>query len=158
MLWWAYPLVGPGPERMLVLAADAERLSGDGGDRETVVSAGTGSASPPVSPCTPTSLAADELAPRPARDPAEHERRRERPDRLPGARTLGYPVLEFSQHDRVPVTADWGVSRRTERQERRAAAARAAATGVPSPRAPLDDTAEDIEYAAVRERLEFSTR
>ncbi|MCQ4208433.1 ATP-binding SpoIIE family protein phosphatase, partial [Streptomyces longispororuber] len=68
---------------------------------------------------------------------------------------LGYPVLEFSQHDRVPVTADWGVSRRTERKERRAAAARAVATGVPSPRAPLDDTAEDLEYAAVRERLEF---
>lgn len=31
VLWWAYPLVGPGPERLLVLAADAEGLrAGDG--------------------------------------------------------------------------------------------------------------------------------
>lgn len=26
VLWWAYPLVGPGPERLLVLAADAGQL------------------------------------------------------------------------------------------------------------------------------------
>ncbi|MET9866008.1 PAS domain-containing protein, partial [Streptomyces sp. NPDC006386] len=31
VLWWAYPLVGPGPERLLVLAADADGLRpGDG--------------------------------------------------------------------------------------------------------------------------------
>ncbi|CAM5562103.1 hypothetical protein SHIRM173S_04337 [Streptomyces hirsutus] len=30
MLWWAYPLVGPGGERLLVLAADADALHGDG--------------------------------------------------------------------------------------------------------------------------------
>lgn len=40
---------------------------------------------------------------------------------------LGYPVLEFSQHDRVPVTPDWGVPRRAERRARRERAARALA-------------------------------
>lgn len=30
VLWWAYPLVGPGSERLLVLAADAGRLGGGG--------------------------------------------------------------------------------------------------------------------------------
>ncbi|WP_372352515.1 SpoIIE family protein phosphatase [Streptomyces sp. KL116D] len=154
VLWWAYPLVGPGPERMLVLAADAERLSGDGGDRGDSGVSGDRERIAPGFALHTDFPAADELA-------------RGLPEILPSMSVgesarivsqvleLGYPVLEFSQHDRVPVTADWGVSRRTERQERRAAAARAAATGVPSPRAPLDDTAEDIEYAAVRERLEF---
>ncbi|WP_425827787.1 SpoIIE family protein phosphatase [Streptomyces fractus] len=148
VLWWAYPLVGPGPERLLVLAADARRLSGGEGPEVERIA--------PAFALHTDFPAADELA-------------RKLPEILPSMSVsesarivsqvleLGYPVLEFSQHDRVPVTADWGVSRRTERQARRAEAARGAAPGVPSPRAPLDDadTAEDLEYAAVRDRLEF---
>lgn len=155
VLWWAYPLVGPGPERLLVLAADARRLGGETGwEGERIV---------PGFALHTDFPAAEELA-------------HGLPDILPSMSVresarivsqvleLGYPVLEFSRHDRVPVTADWGVSRRTERKARRAEAARAAASGVPSPRAPLDDQdaedtdaedAEDLEYAAVRERLEF---
>ncbi|MFI7336804.1 SpoIIE family protein phosphatase [Streptomyces sp. NPDC050085] len=145
VLWWAYPLVGPGPERLLVLAADARQLSGEG-ERTA-----------PGFALYTDFPAADELA-------------RELPGILPSMSVresarivaqvleLGYPVLEFSHHDRVPVTADWGVARRAERKARRAEAARAAAAGVPGPRAPLDDLADDrddLEYAAVRERLEF---
>jgi serine phosphatase RsbU (regulator of sigma subunit)/anti-sigma regulatory factor (Ser/Thr protein kinase) len=70
---------------------------------------------------------------------------------------LGYPVLEISRHDRVPVTPDWGVPRRVERQARRRAAARAA--GLAPVTAPAEDLAPDLapdlEYAAVREHLEF---
>ncbi|MFJ9038278.1 SpoIIE family protein phosphatase [Streptomyces sp. NPDC102406] len=156
VLWWAYPLVGPGPERLLVLAADARRLSDDAG---------------------PDGAAGERIAPGFALHtdfPAAEELARGLPEILPSMSVresarivsqvleLGYPVLEFSRHDRVPVTADWGIARRTERKARRAAAARAAASGVPSPRAPADDTdtddtddAEDLEYVAVRERLEF---
>ncbi|MEV1019385.1 SpoIIE family protein phosphatase [Streptomyces sp. NPDC050264] len=153
VLWWAYPLVGPGPERLLVLAADARRLSGTGPD---------GSAGP-------EGVVGERIAPGFALHtdfPAADELARGLPEILPSMSVresarivaqvleLGYPVLEFSQHDRVPVTADWGVARRTERKARRAEAARAAAAGIPSPRSPLDD-AEDLEYVAVRERLEF---
>ncbi len=67
---------------------------------------------------------------------------------------LGYPALEFSRHDRVPVTPDWGVPRRAERRARRAEAARVAASGRPVPEDLLHD-GEDLEYVAVRERLEF---
>ncbi|WP_328631696.1 ATP-binding SpoIIE family protein phosphatase [Streptomyces sp. NBC_00356] len=148
VLWWAYPLVGPGPERLLVLAADAQKLGGDEGPEVERIA--------PAFALHTDFPAADELA-------------RKLPEILPSMSVsesarivsqvleLGYPVLEFSQHDRVPVTADWGISRRTERKARRAQAARATALGVPSPRAPLDDadSAEDLEYAAVRDRLEF---
>ncbi|MGY0490826.1 SpoIIE family protein phosphatase [Streptomyces sp. WG-D5] len=148
VLWWAYPLVGPGPERLLVLAADAHKLTAeDGAEAERIA---------PAFALHTDFPAAEELA-------------RKLPEILPSMSVaesarivsqvleLGYPVLEFSQHDRVPVTADWGVSRRTERKARRAEAARATALGVPSPRPPLDDadSAEDLEYAAVRDRLEF---
>ncbi|MGA4845676.1 SpoIIE family protein phosphatase [Streptomyces sp. G5(2025)] len=69
---------------------------------------------------------------------------------------LGYPVLEFSRHDRVPVTPDWGVARRDERKARRQRAERAAAYGLPAAEHDAgDDEGEDLEYAAVRERLEF---
>ncbi|MBO1331125.1 SpoIIE family protein phosphatase [Streptomyces sp. VRA16 Mangrove soil] len=146
VLWWAYPLVGPGPERLLVLAADARALAS--ADEEEGERIAPGFALHTDFP------GAEELA-------------RRLPEILPSmsvgesARTvsqvleLGYPVLEFSHHDRVPVTADWGVSRRAERKARRAEAARAAASGLPAPRQPLDDLAEDLEYTAVRERLEF---
>ncbi|WP_306316342.1 MULTISPECIES: SpoIIE family protein phosphatase [unclassified Streptomyces] len=179
VLWWAYPLVGPGPERLLVLAADARKLT-SGTDTDTGMDSGSDGESPETERITPAFAlhtdfpAAEELAHRlpeilPSMSVAESARI------VSQVLELGYPVLEFSQHDRVPVTADWGVSRRTERKARRAEAARATALGVPSPRAPLDDsdaaaitdtvdtvdtgdtgdTAEDLEYAAVRDRLEF---
>ncbi|MFE2582590.1 SpoIIE family protein phosphatase [Streptomyces sp. NPDC059378] len=150
VLWWAYPLVGPGTERLLVLAADADGLRPDqpdaGADFERIA---------PAFALHTDFPGADELA-------------RRLPEILPsmsvgeGARIvaqvleLGYPVLEFSQNDRVPVTPDWGVPRRAERKARRERAARAVAQGLPLP-ADSADEAEDLEYAAVRERLEFLT-
>ncbi|WP_251095588.1 SpoIIE family protein phosphatase [Streptomyces sp. Caat 7-52] len=145
VLWWAYPLVGPDPSRLLVLAADATRLSDERGyDEET----------------------AERIAPGFARHtelPASEELQRRLPDILPNmgpglsARIvsqvleLGYPVLEFSQFDRVPVTPYWGVPRRPGRARTEAVVPqqRAAATLVPA------GAEQDLEYAAVRERLEF---
>ncbi|MEV7391420.1 SpoIIE family protein phosphatase [Streptomyces sp. NPDC091215] len=149
VLWWAYPLVGPGNERLLVLAADAERL------RQAERDEG---------------IAFERIAPGFALHtdfPGAEELARRLPDILPsmsvdeGARIvaqvleLGYPILEFSQNDRVPVTPDWGVTRRTERKARRERAALAAAKGLPRPEELADDEREDLEYTAVRERLEF---
>ncbi|MER6183432.1 SpoIIE family protein phosphatase [Streptomyces sp. NPDC001652] len=150
VLWWAYPLVGPGRERLLVLAADAGALRADDPDDE---------------------IAGERIAPAFALHtdfPGAEELARRLPEILPsmsveeGARIvaqileLGYPVLEFSQNDRVPVTPDWGVPRRVERRARRERAARAVAEGRPVPQE-LTDEGEDLEYAAVRERLEFLT-
>ncbi|MER5750912.1 SpoIIE family protein phosphatase [Streptomyces sp. NPDC002088] len=148
VLWWAYPLVGPGSERLLVLAADAAGLRQDepdtGADFERIA---------PAFALHTDFPGADELA-------------RRLPEILPsmsvdeGARIvaqileLGYPVLEFSQNDRVPVTPDWGVPRRAERKARRERAARAVAEGLPAPEG-FADEGEDLEYTAVRERLEF---
>lgn len=64
---------------------------------------------------------------------------------------LGYPVLEFSQHDRVPVTPDWGVPRRAERRAAQGGEQIPTAAGL----APAPEFEQDLEYAAVRERLEF---
>lgn len=154
VLWWAYPLVGPGPERLLVLAADADGLRRDrahgGAATATVERIAPGFALHTDFP------GADELA-------------RRLPEILPSTSVgesarivaqvleLGYPVLEFSQNDRVPVTPDWGVPRRAGRRARRERAARAPAAGEPVPDDPRDGApdAEDLEYAAVRERLEF---
>ncbi|MET7654117.1 SpoIIE family protein phosphatase [Streptomyces sp. NPDC005486] len=148
VLWWAYPLVGPGTERLLVLAADAEGLRQDD----------------PAGP-----LAVERIAPAFALHtdfPGASELARRLPEILPSMSVgesarivaqvleLGYPVLEFSQNDRVPVTPDWGVARRVERRARRERAARAAAEGSPIPQE-LADEREDLEYVAVRERLEF---
>ncbi|WP_329332883.1 SpoIIE family protein phosphatase [Streptomyces sp. NBC_00663] len=149
VLWWAYPLIGPGDERLLVLAADADALKSDDPD---------------------DLMAVERIAPAFALHtdfPGAEELARRLPEILPsmsveeGARIvaqileLGYPVLEFSQNDRVPVTPDWGVPRRTERKARRERAARAAADGSALPRDIEEDDGEDLEYAAVRERLEF---
>ncbi|UFR01217.1 SpoIIE family protein phosphatase [Streptomyces sp. Go40/10] len=150
VLWWAYPLVGPGPSRLLVLAADATRLRDERGyDDET----------------------AERISPGFARHtelPASDELERRLPDILPNmgpglsARIvsqvleLGYPVLEFSQSERVPVSPYWGVPRRPGRS--RAAAAGPAGAVVPRQRAAAVVPAgaeQDLEYAAVRERLEF---
>ncbi|MFK0280581.1 SpoIIE family protein phosphatase [Streptomyces sp. NPDC090499] len=151
VLWWAYPLVGPGNERLLVLAADAERLRRAEQDE---------------------GIAFERIAPGFALHtdfPGAEELARRLPEILPSMSVdesarivaqvleLGYPVLEFSQNDRVPVTPDWGVARRTERMARRERAASAAAQGLPVPAELTDDEGEDLEYAAVRERLEFLT-
>ncbi len=142
------PLVGPGQERLLVLAADA------GGLRQDLP--GTDGAFERIAPgfALHTDFpGADELA-------------RRLPEILPSMSVgesarivgqvleLGYPVLEFSQNERVPVTPDWGVARRAERRARRERAALAAAEGLPLPD-DLADEGEDLEYAAVRDRLEF---
>ncbi|MFF3286279.1 SpoIIE family protein phosphatase [Streptomyces sp. NPDC003023] len=144
VLWWAYPMVGPGEERLLVLAADAGRFGGGESD-ESAERIAPGFALHTEFP------GADELA-------------RGLPEILPSMSVqqstrivsqvldLGYPVLEFSHHDRVPVTPDWGVPRRAERRARQQAAQQAVAAGRPVDAA---DLAQDIEYAAVRERLEF---
>ncbi|MFI2758489.1 SpoIIE family protein phosphatase [Streptomyces echinatus] len=145
VLWWAYPLVGPDPSRLLVLAADATRLRDERGyDDET----------------------AERISPGFARHtelPASEELERRLPDILPNmgpglsARIvaqvleLGYPVLEFSQFDRVPVTPYWGVPRRPGRARAEAVVPqqRSATVLVPA------GAEQDLEYAAVRERLEF---
>ncbi|WP_163016122.1 SpoIIE family protein phosphatase [Streptomyces sp. Tu 4128] len=151
VLWWAYPLVGPGPERLLVLAADADGLRRDYGHGDAP--AATVERIAPAFALHTDFPGAEELA-------------RRLPEILPSMSVgesarivaqvleLGYPVLEFSQNDRVPVTPDWGVPRRAERRARRERAARALAAGEPVPD-DLRDEAEDLEYAAVRERLEF---
>ncbi|TPQ16947.1 ATP-binding SpoIIE family protein phosphatase [Streptomyces sporangiiformans] len=159
VLWWAYPLVGPGRERLLVLAADAGGLRRADAD-------------------TDGSVPAERVAPGFALHtdfPGAEELARRLPEIMPGMSVddsarivaqvleLGYPVLEFSQNDRVPVTPDWGVPRRAERKARRERAAGAAASGEPLPEDfgdfedfdDLKDDGEDLEYAAVRERLEF---
>ncbi|MEY9995628.1 serine phosphatase RsbU (regulator of sigma subunit) [Streptomyces sp. V4I8] len=150
VLWWAYPLVGPGPERLLVLGADVGRLQQDDQDHDG--DTGYERVAPAFALHTDF--------------PGAEELARKLPEILPSmsvdesARVvgqileLGYPVLEFSQNDRVPVTPDWGVPRRVERRVRRERAARAAAQGLPLSREDTDEV-EDLEYAAVRERLEF---
>ncbi|WP_328751613.1 SpoIIE family protein phosphatase [Streptomyces sp. NBC_00285] len=152
VLWWAYPLVGPGPERLLVLAADADGLHQDLDLDLDEGAAGVERIGPAFALHTDFP-GADELA-------------RRLPEILPSMSVgesarivaqvleLGYPVLEFSQNDRVPVTPDWGVPRRAERKARRERAAMAVAEGVPVPKDDLDE-GEDLEYVAVRERLEF---
>ncbi|MER7561893.1 SpoIIE family protein phosphatase [Streptomyces sp. NPDC097941] len=150
VLWWAYPLVGPGRERLLVLAAGAGGLRRDPDPDEQ------GAAVERIAPAFAlhTDLpGADELAHRlpeilPSMSVGESARI------VAQILELGYPVLEFSQNDRVPVTPDWGVPRRAERRARRERAARAAAQGLPVPQGEPDE-GEDLEYVAVRERLEF---
>ncbi|MFE6688623.1 SpoIIE family protein phosphatase [Streptomyces sp. NPDC057743] len=146
LLWWAYPLAGPGPERLLVLAADAARLSGaDGPDRRRHA---------PGFALHTDFPGAGELARRlpdilPSMNPRDSARI------VAQVLELGYPVLEISQQERVPVTPDWGVPRR---DERRARLQRAAAEAERNPGAAAATAAElepDLEHAAVRERLEF---
>ncbi|MFF5436050.1 SpoIIE family protein phosphatase [Streptomyces achromogenes] len=149
VLWWAYPLVGPDPSRLLVLVADATRLRAERGHDD-----------PTAERITPGFARHTEL-------PAAEDLERRLPDILPNmgpglsARIvsqvleLGYPILEFSRHERVPVTPYWGVPRRP---------GRFAAEAVPGPVAAGHRTVaaavpagaeQDLEYAAVRERLEF---
>ncbi|MGW3739893.1 SpoIIE family protein phosphatase [Streptomyces sp. NPDC005146] len=146
VLWWAYPLVGPGPERLLVLAADAGQLrdvdANGSRDSETIAPG--------------FALHTD--------FPGYQDLAGRLPEILPNMSVhqatrivsqvleLGYPILEFSHRDRVPVTPDWGVPRRTPR--RMAEDPEATADGSPAPRA-VPRPELDLEYGAVRERLEF---
>ncbi|MFI9237773.1 SpoIIE family protein phosphatase [Streptomyces sp. NPDC053079] len=141
ILWWAYPLAGPGPERLLVLAADATALPG----LERVL--------PAFAPHT-AFPDADGLARRlpdilPGMGPAASERI------VAQVLELGYPALEISHHEQIPVTHDWGVPayvrRRARQQHTRPAGQRTAAPQAAGE--PAEET--DLEYAAVRERLEF---
>ncbi|MFF2898237.1 SpoIIE family protein phosphatase [Streptomyces sp. NPDC057966] len=146
VLWWAYPLVGPGSERLLVLAADAGRLGGGG--------KGEGRGTETVAPAF--ALHTD--------FPGYQELAGRLPEILPSMSVdeatrivaqvleLGYPVLEFSRRSQVPVTPDWGVPRRDPRRTVGSPLGDGAATPAPRtvPRPELD-----LEYAAVRERLEF---
>ncbi|MDI9882978.1 hypothetical protein QMZ92_00815 [Streptomyces sp. HNM0645] len=102
VLWWAYPLPDPGPERLLVLAADAGRFgSGD--------APGGGRVAPGFAPH--------------AELPGSGELVRRLAAVLPGAgvrdpggivgrvRELGCPVIEFDRPDRMPATPERGVPR-----------------------------------------------
>ncbi|OAR22963.1 PAS sensor protein [Streptomyces sp. ERV7] len=146
VLWWAYPLVGPGSEQLLVLAADARLLHAEhpGPGRGGVERIAPGFA------LHTEFQGAEELAGRlpeilPSMSVGESSRI------VSQVLELGYPVLEFSQHDRVPVTPDWGVPRRPGRRAVQGAGQAPAAVGT----APAPDFEQDLEYAAVRERLEF---
>ncbi|MGW1976336.1 hypothetical protein [Streptomyces sp. NPDC001889] len=101
VLWWGYPMAGPGAGRLLVLAADAARLGGRTG--------GTRRIAPGFA--------------RHAEVPGARELARGLPRVLPGMTAretgravarildLGYPVVEAGRHGRVAVTPDWSVPR-----------------------------------------------
>ncbi|KIF77643.1 PAS/PAC sensor protein [Streptomyces sp. 150FB] len=167
VLWWAYPLVGPGPGRHLVLAADAARLldpadrdltDRDPADRDLTDRdpAGVGSARRDTERIAPGFASHTEL-------PGSETLAARLPDILPNMSPaeagriasqvleLGYPVMEFSHHDQVPITPDWGVPRRIAGPRSEPWPAEGPAwerRQAPRPEA-------DLEYAAVRERLEF---
>ncbi|MEU3224363.1 SpoIIE family protein phosphatase [Streptomyces sp. NPDC006976] len=146
VLWWAYPLVGPGPERLLVLAADGARLRGaEGGEDARTRTVAPGFAAHTDFPGYPElSARLPEILPNMSVQEATRI--------VAQVLELGYPVLEFSHHDRIPVTPDWGVPKRAggipAQSEGHAADGAAAPRAVPRPEL-------DLEYAAVRERLEF---
>lgn len=166
VLWWSYPLVGPGTGRHLVLAADARQFS--------VGLTGEDMAAQRI---TPGFAAHTEF-------PDGNGLARRLPDILPNmgpaeatritsqVLELGYPVLEFSRHAQVPVTPDWGVPQRPDGRQgaERADQADAGQAGAyagqagagpdfAGPAAAMRRSAPrpetDLEYAAVRERLEF---
>ncbi|MFF1922096.1 SpoIIE family protein phosphatase [Streptomyces sp. NPDC058221] len=146
VLWWAYPLVGPGPGRLLVLAADSAQLHRE--EREK--SRGGETVAPGFALHTDF--------------PGYRELSGRLPEILPSMSVqeatgivsqvleLGYPVLEFSHHDRVPVTPDWGVPQWAGRHSPLDPHHRPDTQLVP-PEVPRPEL--DLEYAAVRERLEF---
>ncbi|MFJ4500293.1 SpoIIE family protein phosphatase [Streptomyces sp. NPDC088864] len=146
VLWWAYPLVGPGPERLLVLAADHAHLRGpDDADRAHGRTVTPGFARHTDFPGYPElSARLPEILPNMSVQEATRI--------VAQVLELGYPVLEFSHHDRIPVTPDWGVPKRAGALPAPddPHTAREAAVPRVAPRPELD-----LEYAAVRERLEF---
>ncbi|GAB1326529.1 hypothetical protein ACE1SV_08680 [Streptomyces sennicomposti] len=113
VLWWAYPLVGPGRARLLVLAADADGLR-DGTPYGAARRHGAARGRRAVERIAPAFAPHTDF-------PGAGQLARGLPEALPGTSAgesarivsqvleLGCPALEFSQDDRVPVTADWGV-------------------------------------------------
>lgn len=99
VLWWVYPLVGPGPERLLVLIADATRIRTPGGGNGVHQWIAPGFAPPPGIPgADPLSwLLPEILSGIPGGvDSAGSSRIVSR------VLELGCPVLEIGQDDRVP--------------------------------------------------------
>ncbi|TLQ42795.1 PAS domain-containing protein [Streptomyces marianii] len=102
VLWWAYPLPDPGPERLLVLAADAGRFgSGDAPGGGRVAPGFALHAELPDSGELLRRLAAV-LPGTGVRDPGGIVGR---------VRELGCPVIEFDRADRMPATPERGVPR-----------------------------------------------
>ncbi|MGZ2359565.1 SpoIIE family protein phosphatase [Streptomyces sp. 372A] len=147
VLWWAYPLAGPGPARLLVLAADCAHLrdAEHGEDR-------------PARTVSPGFALHTDF-------PGHPELSARLPEILPNMSVqeatgivtqvleLGYPVLEFSHHQRIPVTPDWGVPKRAGGPSVREERYGEEPAVLPPRAAPRPEL--DLEYAAVRERLEF---
>ncbi|MGW7051682.1 ATP-binding SpoIIE family protein phosphatase [Streptomyces sp. NPDC054887] len=156
VLWWAYPLAVPGPERLLVLAADASRLGGEGDPYRRVA---------PGFALHTEFPEAGRLAERlpdilPHMGPATASRI------VAQMLELGYPVLEMSTCERFPVTPDWGVPKhprhRTpgtpagdEGHGRAVAPVRDRDAGKDHGQDAAHDRVQELEHAAVRERLEF---
>lgn len=147
VLWWAYPLAGPGPARLLVLAADRAQLrgveAGEDGPARTVAPGFALHTDFPGHPGLSARL--PEILPNMSVQEATGI--------VAQVLELGYPVLEFSHHERIPVTPDWGVPKRAGAlpvREEQCDAEELAAARRTAPRPELD-----LEYAAVRERLEF---
>ncbi|MFI0259348.1 SpoIIE family protein phosphatase [Streptomyces sp. NPDC017056] len=152
ILWWAYPLVGPGAERLLVLAADAAQLHGHG-EAEGAGTEEDERFAPGFALHTDFEgsevLAAQLPQILPSMSPQESARI------VSQVLELGYPVLEISQQERFPVTPDWGVPRRVERRARLLRAAGGTEADARTAAEAAAELESDLEYAAVRERLEF---
>lgn len=101
VLWWAYPLVGPGAERLLVLIADASRIPSPDGEQ---------------GPCERISPGFAPHIEFPGAAPLSERLPDILPDMGPEGRgrivsrvlELGPPVLEVGRHGRMPVTRDRG--------------------------------------------------
>ncbi|WP_405939702.1 SpoIIE family protein phosphatase [Streptomyces sp. NBC_00726] len=145
VLWWAYPLAGPGPARLLVLAADCAQLRDveDGHPARTVAPGFALHTDFPGHPELSARL--PEILPNMSVQEATGI--------VAQVLELGYPVLEFSHHERIPVTPDWGVPKRPGALPVREERYGTEAAVVPQRTVPRPEL--DLEYAAVRERLEF---
>ncbi|GBQ02651.1 hypothetical protein SSP531S_41110 [Streptomyces spongiicola] len=107
VLWWAYPLKGPGPERLLVLAADAGRFGSGAPSR---AGAGGGERLAPGFASHAGLFDFGDLVRRLTgilsrlglRDPVGI---------IDRVRELGCPVVEFGYRERVPVPSGRGVPR-----------------------------------------------
>ncbi|WP_432071826.1 hypothetical protein [Streptomyces wuyuanensis] len=108
VLWWAYPLAAPGPERLLVLAVDAERFASGGAPGEGGAD-GDVRIAPGFAPYAElpdfgglVRRLAGILPGMEVRDPGGI---------VDQVRELGCPVVEFRRHDRVGSTPGRGVPR-----------------------------------------------
>lgn len=94
VLWWAYPLLGPGPGRLLVLAADAARLR-PRGTEEGEGAAAVARIVPGFAPHTDIPGAAEPAGRLPEVLPGMSAADRAR--LVSRVLELGWPVLEFSR-------------------------------------------------------------